>query len=71
MILVSISSFLGVKNTLRSQKMMLAYYATQHKNSLWRQKWLPAPPNDGKSVTIGSNLMILMSIPGFLGQGTH
>ena len=32
----------------------------------WRPKWPPTPPNDRKSVTIGSNLMVLMSISRFM-----
>ena len=42
-----------------------------HNNPIWRQKWPPTPPNDRKSITIDSNLMILMSIPRLWGQGTH
>ena len=35
--------------------------------SRWRPRWLPKPFNDHNSVTINSNLMILVSIPRFLG----
>ena len=33
-------------------------------------KWPPTPPNDRKSITIDSNLMIVMSIP-ILGGKEH
>jgi len=35
--------------------------------SRWRPRWPPKPLNDHNSVTINSNLMILVSIPRFLG----
>jgi hypothetical protein len=35
--------------------------------SRWRPRWLPKRLNDHNSVTIHSNLMILVSIPRFLG----
>jgi len=44
---------------------MLAYYLTQKSNIA--SKWPPSPLNDRQSVTLGSNLMILMSIPRFFG----
>ena len=35
--------------------------------SRWRPRWPPKPLNDHNSVTINSNLMILVSIPRFWG----
>ncbi len=36
-----------------------------HEKTIWRQKWPPTPSNGRRSITIDSNLMILMSIPRF------
>jgi len=39
--------------------------------SRWRPRWPPKRLNDHNYVTINTNLMILVSIPRFWGQGTH
>ena len=66
MILVSIPGFFGGKKHIKIITNDVGLYM-QHKNPIWRQKWPPKPQNDRKSITIDSNVMILMCTPMFWG----